>query len=61
MPTIDAIMKIEAHIDQYTHEAQLLLLDLTKAFGKVKRSILWEHYTREAYALARLHTSGEGK
>merc|ERR1712105_7076 len=41
MSTADAIIKIEAYIAKSTQNTQIVLMDLTKAFGKVNRTILW--------------------
>ena len=39
--TIDAIMKIETYLDQKTGHTHLLLMDLSKAFGAISRTLLW--------------------
>ena len=41
LPATDAIAKIEAYLEQSTPETQLLLMDRTKASGKVNRAIPW--------------------
>ena len=40
LPTIYAIVKIESHPQNTTPNTDLLLIDLTKAIGKVNRTIL---------------------
>ena len=39
--TIDAIVKIEQYIEQNSTAKNILLMDLSKAFGAVNRTILW--------------------
>ena len=41
LSTIYAIVEIEAHVDTYAPDTGLLLMGLTKAFGKVNRPTLW--------------------
>ena len=40
-PAIDTIGKIEAHIDQKSDKNHILLMDLSKAFGAINRTLLW--------------------
>ena len=39
--TADAIVKVEQYIHQAGNKAKILLMDLSKAFGAINRTLLW--------------------
>jgi len=39
--TIDAIMKIEDYLENLTPNSNILLMDITKAFDAINRTMLW--------------------
>jgi len=41
MSTTDAIIKLGSYLAAATKDAQIVLMDLAKAFGKVNRARLW--------------------
>ena len=41
IPTTDAIIKVEQYIEQEDNNGKVLLMDLSKAFGAIDRTLLW--------------------
>ena len=44
---IDAIIKVEQCVENSNHDAGILLMDLSKAFGAINRTLLWETLYKE--------------
>jgi len=44
---IDAIIKVEQYVENANHGAEILLMDLSKAFGAINRTLLWETLYKE--------------
>jgi len=60
LPTVDAILKIEEHIENATPDTSILLMDLTKAFDTVNRTLLWTALYRKGLPLKMIQNIRNG-
>ena len=47
--TVDAAIKLEEYSEHATTETHIVLMDPTKAFGEVNRTILWTTLYKKEY------------
>ena len=49
IPTTDAIIKVEQYIEQADNKGEILLMDLSEAFGTVNMTLLWTTLRKKEY------------